>query len=196
MRYQTMYRLLVVTVFLLLMAVGIYLGTNYIQSNETKKSEEVSNTDNKKVNVYNENKATDDEEKEEELEDVSVNYVDIYSECKHSTTRMEKIPNSNKENVIKDIENSNNGYSLIGENDNILVFEKKHTGKCHEHYKVILEDDEIKIYKIGDSGNYEFYQSSGIISETIREDLITALTDGIEANGLEELYIIMEDIES
>lgn len=198
MRHKTMYRLLVFAVFLLLMSVGIYIGSNYVSEDEKSKSEEVSTNKKENVNVYDESQeaSSNNEEETEDLEDISVNYVDIYSECGHSVVTTEIEYNTTKEDVINKVNSEDNGYLFVGEQDSVLIFEKTYEGKCHDHYKIVLEDDEIVIYKIGDSGDYEFYQSSGVVRDAIREDLITELTDGIEAYGLEELYIIMEDIES
>lgn len=193
MRYKTMYRFLVVTVFILLMSLGIYIGAKYMDMTDNKKSEEVSTAKKENVNIY---KDEVKEETKEETKDVSINFVDIYSDCGHLITTSRKERNTTKENIINELKNKNSEYSLAGEQDNVLIFEKTYKGKCHNHYKVKLENNEIVIYKIGDSGGYELYQSSGVLKETIREDLITALIDGIEAYGIEELYIIMEDIES
>lgn len=191
MSSETMYRLLVITVFILLVTVGLYIGVTYNQNN--KKETIVSSTDD--VKIY-ETEAKKEDEEDEELIDVSVNYVDIYSECGHEFENSKKEKKTKVEDVKNKIEQSGTKYTLVGEQDNVLVFERIHSGKCTNHYKVLLGNDNVVVYRINEKGEYSLYQETDIIKNMIREDLIERLQEGIFIDGVEELFILMEDIES
>ena len=76
-----MYRVLVATVFLLLMVVGIYIGLEVTEEPKRAINQEVvvSNTDS--VKIYDEQA---DVKEEEELIDVDVKFTDIYPDCGHN----------------------------------------------------------------------------------------------------------------
>ena len=188
-----MYRILVVTVFVLLMSIGIYIGLDISDKKESKNKEVVvSNTDN--VKIYDENAV--DLTPEEEITDVDVKFTDIYPDCGHSIEQKEHYSGTTKEKVKKEIEEKDVTYKLVGEKDGILLYEKVHIGKCMNHYKVILEDNVVKIYRINEEGEYKLYQDTEITSTMLREGILDQLEDGIFVDDIEELFLLMEDIES
>ena len=64
------------------------------------------------------------------------------------------------------------------------------------HYKVILENDLVNIYRINKTGEFELYQTTEITSKMLREGIKEQLQQGIEVDDIEELILLMEDIES
>lgn len=193
MENKNMYRILVATIFVLLMTVGVYIGVeitdNSIKSNEQEIIE--SNTD--AIEVYDEEAEI---EAEEELMDVDVQFTDVYPDCGHNIESKEHQQNTTKEKVRQEIEDKDLGYRLIGEQDGILLYQKVHTGKCMNHYKVILEKDLVTIYRMSKSGEFELYQTTEITSGMLREGIKEQLETGIEVDDIEELFLLMEDIES
>ena len=83
------------------------------------------------------------------------------------------------------------GYRLVGQQDGVLIYQKVNVGKCRNHYKVILEENKVKIYRIGVSGEYEPYQETEITTETIREGIKEQLISGIEVDEIEELLLLI-----
>lgn len=194
MRSENMYRVLVATVLMLLMVVGIYIGVE-ITDNGAKTNEQdvvVSNTDS--IKIYDEE--ADIQEVQETLTQVDVKFTDVYPDCGHNIESEEHQQDTTKERIKQEIEDKDLGYKLIGEQDGILLYQKVHTGKCMNHYKVILENDLVTIYRMGKAGEFELYQTTEITSSMLREGIKEQLEAGIEVDDIEELFILMEDIES
>lgn len=193
MSSENMYRVLVATIFVLLMVIGIYIGVE-LTDEDIPQSEQniiVSNTDS--IKVYNELANTDETE---EIIDVDVKFTDVYPDCGHSIESKEHQESTTKQKVKNEIESKDLGYRLIGEQEGVLLYEKVHTGKCMNHYKVILENDVVVIYRINKIGEFEPYQTTEITSTMLREGIKSQLEQGIVVDDVEELFLLMEDIES
>lgn len=192
MRTETMYRLLVATVFILMMTVGVYIGIEVTdKENNNTQNVVVSNTDN--IKIYDEEIV---EEKVEEIIDVNVKFTDVYPDCGHNIESEEMHSETTLDTVKKEIEDKDLGYKLMGEQDGVLIYQKVHTGKCMNHYKVILENDVVTIYRMGKTGEFELYQVTEITAGMLREGIIEQLKEGILVDDIEELFLLMEDIES
>ena len=196
MKTENMYRILVTAIFILLMTVGIYIGVEITdKENIADKNENpeiiVSNTDS--VHIYDEQAEII---QEEQIMDVSIKFTDVYPDCGHNIESEEYQQSTTKVDVKEDIEGKDLGYKLIGEQDGVLLYQKVHSGKCMNHYKVILENGLVSIYRIGKTGEFEPYQITEITSNMLREGIKEQLQQGIEVDGIEELFMLMEDIES
>lgn len=192
MEIKTMYRLLIATVFVLLMSIGIYIGIDISgKKEEDKENVAVSNTEN--IKVYDE--AAVSSEIEEPTE-VDVKFTDIYPDCGHSIDQEEHFSNTTKEKVKEEIEGKDSTYKLVGEQDGILLYEKVHDGKCLNHYMVVLENDVVKIFRIDEKGDYKPYQDTEITRSMLRDGIAEQLEEGILVDDVEELFLLMEDIES
>ena len=193
MRSENMYRVLVATVFVLLMVVGVYIGVELgsKEKGEIQKEVTVSNTDS--IKIYEEDGNIQEEEK---LTQVDVKFTDVYPDCGHSIESEEHQQETTKDKVRNEIEEKDLGYRLIGEQDGVLLYQKVHTGKCRNHYKVIIEEDIVKIYRIGEGGEFEPYQTTDITTDMLREGIKEQLEQGIVVDDIEELLLLMEDIES
>ena len=192
MSSESMYRVLIATIFVLLMVVGIYIGVEIADKEPVKAEQDILvNTD--AVKIYDEQATI---EEEEIVIDVDVKFTDIYPDCGHSIETEEHQASTTKQNVKKEIEDKDLGYRLVGEQEGILLYQKVHSGKCMNHYKVILEKDIVVIYRIGKSGEFEPYQEPDITSNMLREGIKEQLIEGIIVDDIEELFLLMEDIES
>ena len=190
---KTMYRILVVTVFMLLMSVGIYIGLEISDNKENDNTGVVvSNTDN--IKIYDDELVKNIEE--EKITDVYVKYSDVYPDCGHTIEQEEKYLNTTKQKIKKEIEEKDTTYKLIGEQDGVLIYQKVHPGKCMNHYKICLEEGIVKIYRTDEEGEYVLYQDTEITKEMLREGIDAQLEEGIYVDDIEELFLIMEDIES
>lgn len=196
MKTENMYRIFVITIFVLLMTIGIYIGVEVGDENsgeDENKNQEVvvSNTDS--VYIYDEQAEI---RHEEEVIEVNVKFTDIYPDCGHSIDSEEYQGKTTQIKVKEEIEQKDLGYRLIAEQEGILIYQKVHSGKCMNHYKVILENDVVNIYRISKAGEYELYQTTEITSNMLREGIKEQLEAGIEVDDIEELFLLMEDIES
>lgn len=194
MSSKSMYRVLIVTVLMMLMVIGIYIGVE-LTDNEVQQIEDniiVSNTD--AVKIYDDE--ADIIPEEDKIIDVDIKYTDIYPDCGHNIESIEHESNTSKSKVKKSVVEKDLGYRLVGEQDGILIYQKVHTGKCMNHYKVILANDVVDIYRINKSGEYELYQTTEITSSMLRDGIKEQLEKGIEVDDIEELLLLMEDIES
>lgn len=193
MKSENMYRILVATIFLLLMTVGIYIGVELTDKagKEEDKNVVVSNTDT--IKIYDEQSDIDEQEP---VENVDVKFTDIYPDCGHNIETEEHQESTTKSEVKKEVEDKDLGYKLIGEQEGILLYQKVHIGKCMNHYKVIIENDVVAIYRIGKTGEFEPYQTTEITSSMLREGIKEQLKEGIVVDDIEELFLLMEDIES
>ncbi len=196
MKTENMYRILVATIFVLFMTVGIYIG---VEIGDNKEGQEeikspdvvVSNTDS--IYIYDEQAEIIDEE---EIIDVDVKFTDVYPDCGHSIDSVEHQNATTKTKVKEEIKEKDLGYRLIGEQEGVLLYQKVHSGKCMNHYKVILENDLVNIYRMGKTAEFELYQTTDITSDMLRLGIKEQLEAGIEVDDIEELILLMEDIES
>ena len=191
MENKTMYRILVASIFVLLMVVGIYLGMEIFEEEEPA---DVITSNAERVEVYIEEEI--EEEEQEKIIDVDVKYVDVYPDCGHRIEAKEHQEKTTKEDVMMYIEEKDLGYRLIGEEDGMLMYQKVHNGKCRNHYKVLFEEDVVVIHRIGESGEFEPYQITEITKQTVREGIVEQLEEGIIVDELEDLLLLIEDIES
>lgn len=191
---RSVYRILIICLMVLFMIAGMYIGTRYIA--KTEASPDVQDVVNKEnVKVYNEEE-NKEEEKDDTETDVTVTYVDIYSECGHRKERQALHVKGSKEELEASEEENGNGYELMAEEDGILIFERVLEASCTDHYKLAIVDDKVCVYKINEEGKYEPYQTLEVELDTIREDLLEQLKNEVVLDSLEELFVFLEDIES
>lgn len=198
MKTENMYRILVLTIFVLLMTVGIYIGVEI--TDKDKKITEINNNNPEVVVSNTDSVYIYDEQaeiiQEEEIIEVNVKFTDVYPDCGHSIESEERQGKTTKTKVKQEIEEKDLGYRLIGEQEGVLLYQKVHSGKCMNHYKVILENELVNIYRIGKSGEFEIYQTTEITESMLRQGIKEQLQAGIEVDDIEELILLMEDIES
>ena len=187
MKTESLYKILFGVSLILFFVVGIYIGVGISKEEEQK---DVIASTNKKVDISVE------PYEEETLIDVVIKYTDVYPDCGHTIDSEEKYENTTIDNMKCEVDERDLGYRLIGIEDGILIYQKVHTGKCLNHYKVIFEDGTVKIYRNNIEGEYEYYQDTEITIETIREGIREKLKEGIIVDELEELLLLIEDIES
>lgn len=192
MKTESLYKILFGVSLILFFVVGIYIGVGISKEEEQK---DVIASTNKKVDISVE-PYEEEIEQEETLIDVVIKYTDVYPDCGHTIDSEEKYENTTIDNMKCEVDERDLGYRLIGIEDGILIYQKVHTGKCLNHYKVIFEDGTVKIYRNNIEGEYEYYQDTEITIETIREGIREKLKEGIIVDELEELFLLIEDIES
>ena len=197
---NVMNKILTVCLMVVFMIAGIYIGARYIGKTEDEVENKVVDVVNESsVQVYKEEEKEPEEEKEEEIEvveDITVSYIDIYSECGHRKESQNLHTHGNRDKIVENVENSNYGYRLMGEEEGILIFERVYEGSCEDHFKITLKDNKVVVYRINDNGEYELYQTVEIDITMIREDILKQLELGVVVDSVEELFIFLEDVES
>lgn len=195
MKTETMYRILVFLVLVLLMLVGVYIGID--ATNKEREQSLIASVSNEKITVKPYEEIVEETVSEDDLIiDVAIVYTDVYPDCGHTIEQEEKHSNTSVNKVKEEVENKDLGYRLIGSENGILIYQKVNIGKCRNHYKVVLEDNRVNVYRIGITGEFEPYQETEITVDTIRDGIKEQLIEGIEVDELEELLLLMEDIES
>lgn len=197
---NVMSKILTVCLMVVFMIAGIYIGAKYIGKTEDGENNKVVDVVNEtSVKVYQEEEEEQEEKKEEEIEvieDITVTYIDIYSECGHRKEGQSVHMHGNKEKIVDNVENSGYGYELMGDEEGMLVFERVYKGNCEDHYKIALKDSKVVVYRSNDEGEYELYQTLEIDVTVIREDILQQLELGVVVDSIEELFIFLEDVES
>lgn len=198
---NVMSKILTVCLVIVFMIAGIYIGARYIGKTEDDIENKVVDVVNEtNVKVYKEEEEEKEDKQEEEeievIENVTVTYVDIYSECGHRKENQSVHMHGNKEKIVDSVENSNYGYELMGEDEGILIFERVYKGSCEDHYKIALKDNKVVVYRTNNKGEYELYQTLEIDITMIREDILNQLELGVIVDSTEELFLFLEDVES
>ena len=102
MRTETMYRILVATVIVLLFVIGIYIGVD--SSTKDQENKITTSVSNQNVSVKPYLEEYKDATTEDLLIDVSVVYTDVYPDCGHTIEQEEKYENTTVNKIKKDIE--------------------------------------------------------------------------------------------
>lgn len=195
MKNKYIYQILVLSVFVILLSAGIYIGvqvTNKSNEQTVKSVEVVSKNDD--IKIYQ------DETVSTKKYDIELIYQDYYSLCNETITKKDVIYGTNVEKLKKDeyekqkLEQKE--YEVLEEDKDKLVFRRTLNQNCPNHFLIKLENGIITIYNnVTDMINTE-YKKIDISQELIRPELLEELNNGIKVNSKDELNLLIEDIES
>ena len=194
MQIQNKYKILVISMFVILLMFSIYIGFNIGSKDTTDVAEAVinDNTD-EQVSIYTKSN-------NEEKYDIELIYEDEYTLCNHKIANSEVIYNTTldelKEKEIDRQRESNNEYEIKEESKDRLVFYKKYDQNCPNHFKVKLENGSVVIYNIINDTVSTVYQKIDISQDLISPEMLEELNLGIKVDSKEELNLIIEDLES
>ncbi|MEG0073326.1 MAG: hypothetical protein RR922_04485 [Clostridia bacterium] len=205
-----MYTILVMSVTAALMTGGFIYGfvttsTNKfnVEVEEIRKAKEAKNIEKENSNVIASNsKEIKKEEKVEEKTDkskcIEVIYKDEYQKCGHKVESKINIFGMTMEELKADLreEIDRKGYKLKSEEENRLIYIKSFDQYCGDHYFVTIEADKVVIYNYASEGVKIKYQELVTPITKIREELKTKLAKGISIDSRNELYNLIEDIET
>lgn len=174
--------------------------TAEIKNKKQAEEEKIENTaeNSKEVAVNAEAK---EKSKQSELgvtKDIEVTYTDYYTKCKHTVVSKINIFGTTIEALKKKLleDNEKKGYTLVGETEDTLSYKKVFNQYCPDHYMVILEDDEIVIYMLASEGIKVEYQRLSTPITKINEELLEKLKTGVKIDSRNDLYSLIEEIES
>ena len=195
MRMETKYRILVISMFVVLLMFGVYIGFNVGKgdsANELAESVMNNNTDDE-VSIYTESKT-------EEKNDIELVYEEEYTLCGHKIDNSDIITNTTldelKEKEIAKQKESGNEYEILEESNERLVFYKKLDQNCPNHFNVKLENGIVVVYSVVNDTVSTVYQKIDIPQELISPEMLEELNVGIKVDSKEELNLIIEDLES
>lgn len=205
-----MYTIVVMSVTAALMTGGFIYGfvttsTNKfnVEVEEIRKAKEAKNIEKENSNVIASNsKEIKKEEKVEEKTDkskcIEVIYKDEYQKCGHKVESKINIFGMTMEELKADLreEIDRKGYKLKSEEENRLIYIKSFDQYCGDHYFVTIEADKVVIYNYASEGVKIKYQELVTPITKIREELKTKLAKGISIDSRNELYNLIEDIET
>lgn len=191
MEVNSKYRLLVISMFFVLLVFGICVGFNFSKSNK-KVASTISNTE----ELINDSK----DDKYEEKTDIELVYNDHYSLCGETITSSEMIYSVNIEKLVEDeIKKQKEkllDYKIEEKTPSRLVFTRTVNQNCPNHFLVKLINGKVIIYSLLSDDLSVEYQTIDISQELIRPEMIEELNSGIRVDTKEELNFLIEDIES
>jgi len=183
---KMVYRIVVMCVAVVLLLTGAYIGLK-ISSNVAKE-----NVLPAPIETVNEAPAIPAINKNDD-KDIEVIYEDYYINCKETITNKNMEFGTTKEKIKEKVDKE---YKIIEETEDSIIFRKEVVSNCPNHFKLLLEDGFVMIYQVLSDGIYVMYKNTEIPESNIREELVTELKKGIQANSLEKLNRYMEDLES
>ena len=134
--------------------------------------------------------------------DIELIYEDYYELCKESIINKNIIYGVTldelKKSEIEKQEKLGEEYEIVEENNERLVFKKTIKKYCQNHFMITLSDkqNEVVIYSVEDDDIKSVYKTIDIYKNTLRDELVEELENGIEVDSVKELNLIIEDIES
>lgn len=195
MRIETKYRILVISMFVILLMFGVYVGFNVGRGNSANELAEsvMNNNTDDEVSIYTESKA-------EEKYDIELVYEEEYTLCGHKIDNSDIITNTTldelKEKEIAKQKESGNEYEILEESNERLVFYKKLDQNCPNHFNIKLENGIVMVYSIVNDTVSTVYQKIDIPQELISPEMLEELNVGIKVDSKEDLNLIIEDLES
>lgn len=195
MRLETKYRLLVISMFIVLLMFGIYIGFNLENKNDTT---DIAKT---VINDHNEDEVSIYTETNSNVKyDIELVYEDDYTLCGHKIENSEIIYDTTlqelKEQEMDKQKEEEKEYEIKEESKDRLVFYRKVDQNCPNHFNVKLEEGVIVIYNVVNDTVNTVYQEIDISQELIRPEMLEELNVGIKVDSKEELNLIIEDLES
>ena len=195
MRIETKYRILVISMFVILLMFGVFVGFNVVRGNSANELAEsvMNNNTDDEVSIYTESKA-------EEKYDIELVYEEEYTLCGHKIDNSDIITNTTldelKEKEIAKQKESGNEYEILEESNERLVFYKKLDQNCPNHFNIKLENGIVMVYSIVNDTVSTVYQKIDIPQELISPEMLEELNVGIKVDSKEDLNLIIEDLES
>ena len=197
-----MNKIIITMICIIVVLVGIIAGVMYFTPN-TKTEGNIlneANIENKiQENISIENTSNTQEANFKEEEKISPNCEVIkniyYKGCEHTKSIYsnieEEFVNLNKEELQKKLPD----WEIEKFSENKIVLYKAQDGECGEHYIVKDKDGQVVIYRKTKEGKEELIETTDISTEYLPETDKMEIEKGIEINGKQALYQLIEDYE-
>lgn len=197
-----MNKIIITMICIIVVLVGIIAGVMYFTPNtktEGKILNEEKMENERKENIAIENASNTQEANSKEEEKISPNCEVIkniyYKGCEHTKSIYsnieEEFVNLNKEELQKKLPD----WEIEKFSKNKIVLYKAQDGECGEHYIVRNKDGQVVIYRKTEEGKEELVEKTDISTEYLPKTDKMEIENGIEVNGKQALYQLIEDYE-
>lgn len=119
----------------------------------------------------------------------------LYKECNHTINEEAELPKELVNLSEKEIQDQYPNWKVIGFNENEVILYKEMNGICNQHFKIIIKDGKVNVYRLNNDKKEELYKITDISTEYLPETDIINLENGINVYGLDELNRYLEDLE-
>lgn len=195
---KKMYRVLVFSFMLLLFTIGVFLGFGY-NENEIASNSYVDTTDeviesveDDEVYIYSENTNETVETNADIYEDIMVNITYNYLLCHEEIIESFIEYNTTMETLKEEYID----FDIISETEDTIYLQKDINTNCPNHFLLKILNDYVVIYQVVTEDEINIYKNTEIHINTLRDEIKDELYEGIYIDGLQELYSIIEEIDS
>ena len=197
----------IIGLIIAIIIIGIILGI-FIYNNNANNNKQNSIVENE-INIVSE-KVTDEcteeyqnSEKEIETdsqeEKISPNCLltlkKYYEECNHTINEYVDIPQDLVNGTEEDLKNEYPYWQVEKYSSNDIILYKEFNSNCGQHFVLRENNGKITVYKINENNEEEVYENTEISVEYLSETDKIKISEGIRANGIEELNQLLEDFE-
>lgn len=196
------YRIFLVSLVIVLTIVGIFVGLQISKNKSINEAVDVLNNQDDATEVKeNDDKVNIYEPVIAKTYDIELVYEDYYTLCRESVINKNVVYGVTlsdlKEREKEKQERLKEKYEIVEENNSKLVYKRKIDKYCPNHFDIVLNEseDKVVIYSLEDKNTKTLYQEMEIYKDTLRNELIEKLRDGIKVDSKKELNLIIEDIE-
>lgn len=197
------YKIMFFSGIFLLFVVGVFVGfkaNDIFHADEeviqTASNQEDNPVNSSKVDIYDEQTTPTISKKY----DIELVYEDCYTTCDDTITKKEIIYNTSleelKEKEAEKQDKEGKVYKIKEESNEKLVYSRNIPQNCPNHFRAVLEDDEIIIYNVVNEGVETVYRKISTEDKLLRDDMKEELEEGLTLDSLEELNLLIEDLES
>ncbi len=184
------YRILLVSMVLLLLGIGIIYGINITKDSSLVKKDVEDNIIKEDIDMVYEQKIDETLVKYEE--DFKVILQRNYTLCSH-VLQEEKMEFNTSSDLIKE---KYKEYSFVEQTDEYIKFEATINSNCPNHFLLKILNEHIVIYQVVSDEELLLHKNTEIHINRIREELLQELNKGIYVNSIDELNSIIEDMET
>lgn len=142
-----------------------------------------------------ENTVTTAVEEEKVSPNASFGLKKYYDDCSHFEYEEAELPKELVNLTEQEVEDYYDDWEVEKFSSKELVLCKEINGFCNEHFLIKLDDDRVKVYRFGNSGELTEYKSTDIFKDYLPEEDIENLEDGITVYGEGKLSSVLEDFE-
>lgn len=118
-----------------------------------------------------------------------------YDECNHFNYEEVELPIELVNLTEQEIEDYYDDWEVEDFAENALVLAKEVNGYCNEHFVIKLDEQNVNVYRLGASGEFNEYKQTEISRDYLPEEDIVNLEEGISVYGEGKLSSVLEDYE-
>lgn len=118
-----------------------------------------------------------------------------YEECNHFDYEEAELPKELVNLTREEVEEYYSDWEVEKFTPDDLVLAKDINGYCNQHFVIKLDEENVSVYRLGNSGELTEYKITEICREYLPEEDIENLENGISVYGEGKLSSALEDFE-